>query len=274
MTHRLVAAALAALGLATGASADWKPAAGPLMTRWAKDVSPENVWLEYPRPQMVRKEWQNLNGLWQFAITGESQPPPIGKDLPEQILVPFPVESALSGVMKRAERIWYRRTFNVDNWLGGQKRILLHFGAVDWETTVWVNGQPVGSHRGGYDPFTFDITAALQPAGEQELVVGVTDPTDKHTQPRGKQAGGRPLPRRAQRRDATDLRWRFGLGCDARRAGGQDRPLPLRWPTRQSAGGQRCAVLTPRAPLARRASPARPIGTPQRRAPPRNSPSP
>jgi hypothetical protein len=167
--------------------ADWKPADGPLLTRWAKDISPTNVLPEYPRPQMVRDEWRNLNGLWQFAIAGESEPPPVGKDLPEQILVPFPIESALSGVMKRAERLWYRRTFNVDDWLGAGRRILLHFGAVDWETTVWVNGNQVGTHRGGYDPFTFDITDALQPGGDQEVVVGVYDPTDKHTQPRGKQ---------------------------------------------------------------------------------------
>jgi hypothetical protein len=168
-------------------NADWKPGDGPLMTRWAKDVSPTNAHPEYPRPQMVRKDWRNLNGLWQFAIARASEPPPIGKKLSEQILVPFPVESALSGVMKRAERVWYRRSFNVDNWLAADQRVLLNFGAVDWESTVWVNGQKVGMHRGGYDPFSYDITDALKPAGEQEIIVGVFDPTSSSTQPRGKQ---------------------------------------------------------------------------------------
>src|SRR5438445_6075747 len=97
----------------TSRAAEWKPAAGPLMTRWAKDVTPDKVLPEYPRPQMVRKDWQNLNGLWQLAFGKEGEEPPIGKNLSEQILVPFPVESALSGVMKHADRLWYRRTFAV-----------------------------------------------------------------------------------------------------------------------------------------------------------------
>lgn len=167
-------------------AADWKPAVGPLTTRWAKDVSPEKVHPEYPRPQMVREAWQSLNGLWQLSFGKEGEAPPVGKDLPERILVPFPVESALSGVMKRADRLWYRRNFTVPSGWAGQQ-VLLHFGAVDWETTVWVNGQKVGDHRGGYDPFTFDVTKALKPAGEQELIVGVYDPTSAGTQPRGKQ---------------------------------------------------------------------------------------
>jgi hypothetical protein len=168
-------------------NADWEPGDGPLLTRWAKEVLPTNVLPEYPRPQMVREQWLNLNGLWQFAIAQENEPPPIGKELPEEILVPFPVESALSGVMKRAERVWYRRMFNVDDWLSANRHFLLHFGAVDWEATVWINGKEVGTHRGGYDPLAFDITDALKPSGEQEIVVGVFDPTDNGTQPRGKQ---------------------------------------------------------------------------------------
>jgi Glycosyl hydrolases family 2, sugar binding domain/Glycosyl hydrolases family 2, TIM barrel domain/Glycosyl hydrolases family 2 len=166
--------------------ADWKPAQGPLMTRWAKDVSPNEVLPEYPRPQMVRSKWQNLNGLWQFAIAKPNEEPPLNKKLDEQILVPFPVESALSGVMKHAERIWYRRTFTVPKDWAGQ-HVLLHFGAVDWEAKVWVNGKELGVHRGGYDPFSFDVTDALKGDGEQELIVGVWDPTDAGTQPRGKQ---------------------------------------------------------------------------------------
>jgi hypothetical protein len=177
---------LLGLTTATLAHADWKPAQGPLMTRWARDVSPDKVLPEYPRPQLVRKQWQNLNGLWQFAIGTDKDVAPVGKKLDGQILVPFPVEAALSGVMKHAERVWYRRTFTVPkDWK--DQRVLLHFGAVDWEAKVWVNGKELGVHRGGYDPFSFDVTEALQGDGEQELIVGVWDPTDAGTQPRGKQ---------------------------------------------------------------------------------------
>ncbi len=165
----------------------WQPAEGPLRTRWTKDVSPANALPEYPRPQFVRKEWLNLNGLWQLAIALKEAPKP--ETFPNQILVPFPVESSLSGVMKRVsenERIWYRRTFEVPrSWRGRQ--VLLHFGAVDFEATVWVNGRQAGQHRGGYDAFTFDITDALQASGPNELLVTAWDPTDAGTQPRGKQ---------------------------------------------------------------------------------------
>jgi hypothetical protein len=174
------------LGMSRTNAADWKPAPGPLMTRWAKDVTPDTVHPEYPRPQMMREQWQNLNGLWQFAFAKDGEEPPFGKELSDRILVPFPVESALSGVMKQAERLWYRRMFAVpQKWAG--KRVLLHFGAVDWEAAVWVNGKKLGVHQGGYDAFQFDITDALKSDGEQELIVGVWDPTDKGTQPRGKQ---------------------------------------------------------------------------------------
>jgi len=169
-----------------GAAEAWKPAAGPLMTRWAKDVSPDKAHPEYPRPQMVRADWQNLNGLWQLDLGKADDSLPAGKDLPMQILVPFPVESALSGVMQRADRLWYRRTFQVpEKWQG--QRVLLHFQAVDWESAVYVNGKPLGEHRGGYDAFSFDITDALKPAGDQELIVKVFDPTNAGSQPRGKQ---------------------------------------------------------------------------------------
>jgi beta-galactosidase/beta-glucuronidase len=186
MWKHLLTIAVTILSLSPARAADWKPADGPLMTRWAKEVSPDKVHPEYPRPQLVREDWLNLNGLWQLAFAAEGEAAPTGKDLPERILVPFPVESALSGVMKRAERLWYRRTFKVpEKWAG--QRVLLHFGAVDWEATVWVNGKELGKHRGGYDPFSFDLTDALKKGGEQELVVGVYDPTDAGTQPRGKQ---------------------------------------------------------------------------------------
>ncbi|MHC4557607.1 MAG: glycoside hydrolase family 2 protein, partial [Planctomycetota bacterium] len=176
-----------ALFLCSSIRADWQPAKGPLMTRWAKQISPDNVHPEYPRPQMVRKNWLNLNGLWEYAIRSRDQRQP-GK-FNGQILVPFPIESALSGVMKPVgedSRLWYRRAFEVPrSWQG--KRILLHFGAVDWDTTVWINGKEIGSHRGGYDPFNFDITDALKEAGPQEVVLSVWDPTNTGYQARGKQ---------------------------------------------------------------------------------------
>jgi hypothetical protein len=135
---------------------------------------------------MVRRQWQSLNGLWQFNSATASEAPPIGKALPGTILVPFPVESALSGVMKHYDHFWYRRTFEVPaRWRG--KRLLLHFGAVDYDSSVWVNGQKVGTHRGGYDPFTLEITSSLASEGPQELIVGCTDTTDRGTQTTGKQ---------------------------------------------------------------------------------------
>lgn len=164
----------------------WKPAPSPLMTRWAKDVSPDRVWPEYPRPQMVREKWVNLNGLWDYAVTPKDASQP--QKWEGQILVPFCIESALSGVGRKVqptERLWYRRKFTTPELPQGG-RLLLHFGAVDWQTTVWVNGRQVGEHTGGYDPFTFDITECLKP-GENELVVAVWDPTDTGWQPRGKQ---------------------------------------------------------------------------------------
>jgi len=166
---------------------NWKPADGPLMTRWAEEVTPENAWQEYPRPQMVREHWTNLNGLWDYAVvpaTLSAEP----VQWQGKILVPFPIESALSGVMKPVgpdNTLWYRRTFATSKMNAGE-RLLLHFGAVDWACQVWVNGNHVGNHTGGYDPFTFDITDALN-AGDQQLVVKVNDPTDSGTQPRGKQ---------------------------------------------------------------------------------------
>ena len=169
------------------AHAQWQSKTGPLMTRWARDVSPTNAHPEYPRPQMVRTDWLNLNGLWDYAIRPKDDDRP--REFDGQILVPFPVESALSGVMQpidEKQRLWYRRTFDIPAaWAGRQ--VLLHFGAVDWEATLWINSQEVGTHRGGYDPFTFDITAALHKTGPQEIVVAVWDPTDTGPQPRGKQ---------------------------------------------------------------------------------------
>jgi hypothetical protein len=185
---RAILAAVALMGcLRLPARAEeWKPAKGPLMTRWAKDVRPDKARPEYPRPQLVRKEWRNLNGLWQYAEAKADEKPPIGKELSGRILVPFPVESALSGVMKPIRRLWYRRTFSVPKkW--AKERVLLHFGAVNWQSTVYVNGKQLASHKGGYDGFSIDLTDTLKKEGEQELIVGVFNPVDAGTQPRGKQ---------------------------------------------------------------------------------------
>lgn len=159
---------------------------GPLVTRWAAQVDPDNPLPEHPRPQMVRESWLSLNGRWQWAEAAPGEEPPIGRDLPGAIVVPFPVESVLSGIGRHVDRMWYRRVVQqVPELPGG--RVLLHFGASDWHTQVWVNGVRVGEHRGGYDPFWFDITEALGDRSEHEIVVGVWDPTDSGDQPRGKQ---------------------------------------------------------------------------------------
>jgi Glycosyl hydrolases family 2, sugar binding domain/Glycosyl hydrolases family 2, TIM barrel domain/Glycosyl hydrolases family 2 len=185
---RMVTLVAALCGAVAGEEpANWKPAKGPLATHWAEQVDPRNVHAEYPRPQMVRPDWVNLNGLWEYAIRSKDGTPPTTFD--GTILVPFPVESALSGVMKPVkpdQRLWYRRSFELDSRKEDQ-RWLLHFGAVDWDASVFVNGRKLGEHKGGYDPFTFDVTDALVPGARQDIVVSVWDPTDQGSQPRGKQ---------------------------------------------------------------------------------------
>ncbi|MFG3062264.1 PA14 domain-containing protein [Streptomyces sp. NPDC048231] len=151
-----------------------------LRTKWAGDVTPANAHREYPRPQLTRDAWQNLNGSWQFAAATAGENPPVGRKLAEQILVPYPVESQLSGIERHEDRMWYRRTFTVPpGWkIGDNKRLQLNFGAVDWQAEVYVNGTKVAEHKGGYDKFSADITDALKPGRSQELIVGVYDPTD------------------------------------------------------------------------------------------------
>lgn len=157
-----------------------------MKTTWGENVTPENAWRQYPRPQLVREHWMNLNGLWDYAIVGRNENMPDSFD--GKILVPFCVESTLSGVGKKVQpdqKLWYSTTFALPaSWKGNN--VLLHFDAVDWETTVWLNGKRIGAHKGGSDPFTFDITPYLK-RGKQELVLSVWDPTDTGTQSRGKQ---------------------------------------------------------------------------------------
>jgi hypothetical protein len=165
---------------------NWKITENPILTKWASDVDPLKPWLLYPRPDMVRNKWICLNGLWDYAITSKDVKP---EKWDGSILVPYPVESALSGVRKRVsenENLWYKRSFKIPSYWS-KKNILLNFEASDWETTVWVDGKEVGKHRGGYDPFSFDITQYLGDQKIHELMVCVWDPTNKGTQPRGKQ---------------------------------------------------------------------------------------
>ena len=165
--------------------AQWQPAGDKIKTRWASEIDVNNVLPEYPRPIMERGEWQNLNGLWDYAIIPVGQTP---TNYDGEILVPFAVESSLSGVQKRVggdNELWYHREFNVPSkWRNS--RVLLHFGAVDWKADVWVNDIKVGQHKGGYTPFSFDITPALI-NGTNTVKVKVWDPTDQGFQPRGKQ---------------------------------------------------------------------------------------
>lgn len=172
--------------LAAQLHAQWKPVEGRISTQWSEQVNPDNVLPEYPRPIMERTEWKNLNGLWDYAIIEKGKHTPSVSD--GKILVPFAVESSLSGVAKTVgaeKELVYRRSFDVpSSWKG--KKVLLHFGAVDWKTDVWVNDVKVGSHTGGFTPFSFDITEALQ-GKNNTLMVKVWDPTDKGYQPRGKQ---------------------------------------------------------------------------------------
>ena len=166
---------------------EWQPLDGKIMSRWAKEVTPDNVWQEYPRPQFERSTWKNLNGMWDYVILKPNQPKP--KSYEGKILVPFSFESALSGVGRSItpeDKMWYRKKFIIPSeWEG--KRILLNFEAVDHDTNVWVNDIFVGSHKGGFDRFSFDITTFLNVKGNQTIEVSVKDGTNLSPQLRGKQ---------------------------------------------------------------------------------------
>lgn len=185
---RIVTFSLLLALFAGNASAQWSPAGDRIKTKWAEELNPAQVLPEYPRPQMERPDWKNLNGLWQYAVIPKDAALP--DSFEGEILVPFAIESSLSGVCRRLgenSELVYQRTFSVpSDWRG--RNVLLHFGAVDWRADVWVNGVKVGRHEGGFAPFSFDITAALSAKGaDNTLTVRVWDPTDRGPQPRGKQ---------------------------------------------------------------------------------------
>ncbi len=165
---------------------DWKPVQDRIMSTFGESVTPENAWQEYPRPQLQRDEWLNLNGLWEYAVLNRNDPQPDSYE--GRVLVPFCLESALSGVGAEVgpdRRIWCRRVFNIPTqWQG--KRVMLNFGAVDYEATVWINQALAGSHEGGFDPFSFDISDYLR-SGENEILVSVWDPSNSAEIPTGKQ---------------------------------------------------------------------------------------
>lgn len=153
-----------------------------LPTKWTYQVPSTKPLPEYPRPQLVRQQWQNLNGQWQLEATTKTglTTPPFGRALTERVLVPFPVQSMLSGIQRHLKYMWYRTEFTVPSAWASQ-RIYLHFGAVDWQSTVYINRKELGTHKGGYNKFSYDITDILRSSshGVQELVVGVYDPTEK-----------------------------------------------------------------------------------------------
>jgi hypothetical protein len=185
VTGLLIAATAVAAAEPAAAAAVWQPKAPPLTTPWTSQVSPTNALPDYPRPQLVRSEWQNLNGVWEFAGASNINTPPVGQTLPEAVLVPYPIESGLSGIQRHQDYMFYRRAFTVPSTWDG-RRVLLNFGAVTWETRVWVNGTQVGTHTGGFDAFSFDITGALR-AGANEIIVGAYSPIDGNRFPIGKQ---------------------------------------------------------------------------------------
>ncbi|MBL1409280.1 glycoside hydrolase family 2 protein [Sphingobacterium faecale] len=168
---------------------DWKPIDSHILTSWGENLSSDKPHPEYPRPQLIRtNNWQNLNGLWKYAIRSVKS-----VEIPSQwdgnILVPFAIESALSGVgleVGKDNVLWYNNSILL-NKLVNKNKVLLHFGAVDWQCDVFINNKLVGRHEGGFDPFSMDISAFLNKGNKQDITIRVWDPTDDGPQPRGKQ---------------------------------------------------------------------------------------
>lgn len=187
MRSNLLPAFVLLLVVSSLSGQEYAPAGNRIMTSWGEEVTPDNVWQEYPRPQLQRDAWLNLNGLWEYSLQSRNEAMPARYE--GEILVPFCIESALSGIGKKMlpeDRLWYRRNFRIPaDWK--EKRVILHFEAVDWSTVLWVNGAYVGAHKGAYDRFSFDVTPFLKEKGDQEIVVAVDDPSSFGSQARGKQ---------------------------------------------------------------------------------------
>ena len=166
---------------------NWVPKWDKLKTRWGNNLTIDKVWQEYPRPQLERKLWLNLNGPWSYKVIENSENIPEKMD--NKILVPFCLESPLSGVktfLYENQTLFYEKQFTIPkDWIN--KKVLLHFGAVDWKCTLYVNGNKVGEHEGGYSAFYFDITKNLNLNGKNKIILKVIDPTNKGYQPVGKQ---------------------------------------------------------------------------------------
>lgn len=188
MNKKQLLAIVLGVVLQTPLFAAWSPKGDKIKTVWAEKVTPENVWSSYPRPQLQRSQWMNLNGLWNFAVTDQTTTKKQVK-YEGQILVPFAIESSLSGVQRTflpTDKLWYQHSFTIDDaWKG--KNIILHFQAVDYECQVWVNDKLAGTHKGGNNPFEFDITKYIKKSGEQIVELSVVDPTDTESISRGKQ---------------------------------------------------------------------------------------
>ena len=184
ITLALAAAFTSTAMAATEKAATWNGKTPPLATPWTAQVSPAHALPEYPRPQLARPslehpQWLNLNGLWQFAVADGKGAPPFGKTLDEKMLVPYPIESVLSGVQKHADDMFYRRLVDIPAAFTAKgQHVMLNFGAVAQDATVYVNGKEVARHTGGYTSFSADITPALQAKGPQEIVVAVHAPVD------------------------------------------------------------------------------------------------
>lgn len=188
MNKKQLLAIVLGVVLQTPLFATWSPKGDKIKTVWAEKVTPDNAWRSYPRPQLQRSQWMNLNGLWNFAVTDQTTTKKQVK-YEGQILVPFAIESSLSGVQRTflpTDKLWYQHSFTIDDaWKG--KNIILHFQAVDYECQVWVNDKLAGTHKGGNNPFEFDITKYIKKSGEQIVELSVVDPTDTESISRGKQ---------------------------------------------------------------------------------------
>ena len=164
----------------------WCPAGNKIKTKWGKNLDPNKAWQEYPRPQLERKQWLNLNGIWSYSITDVNSQKPDNFD--GEILVPFSIESSLSGVMKSLNEkqiLWYYKEFEIpDNWK--DKNIIIHFNAVDWICELYINDNKIDEHSGGYSEFSFDITKNIK-EGKNKILLKVFDPSDKGYQAVGKQ---------------------------------------------------------------------------------------